>query len=133
MIGSHKLAVEDDIVVLTQIGDHTQAEVVQVTAVMAAVLAEKGSVFFLHDLTHAAKTEPEARRYIAEWTKQNRLAGIAIFGGSLAARAVASLALAAIRLFRGYSIPTVFVATEAEARVWIATQRSLHSGPPSGC
>ncbi|MBL8634212.1 MAG: hypothetical protein JNM40_13405 [Myxococcales bacterium] len=123
MIGRHKLTVEDDIVVLTQIGDHVQAEVLQVTVVMAEVLAAHGRLFFLLDLTQAEKTAPEARRHIAEWSKRNRISGIALFGGSVAARAVSSLAIAAIRLFRGDHTPTVFTATESEARAWIAEQR----------
>lgn len=123
-IRTHQLRVEEDVVFLVLSGDFTLSDAQQVNAAIEAVLLQLGRVFVLVDQTHAGKTTPEARRCFAEWNRQHRPSGSVLFGGSVAARAVASLVVAAIRLFRADSAPTVFTASQGEARAWIAAQRS---------
>jgi len=133
-IGTHTLVVEEDLVFLTQHGDYKLGDAQQVNAEVEAVLARLGRVFVLVDQRAAGTTPPDARRCLAEWNKKHKASGAAIFGGSAAARAAATLVLTAVRVFRPDSTPTIFTTTEAEARAWIAAQRTkllaAGSAPP---
>ncbi len=132
LIGTHQLVLEDDVVFLTHRGDFTLADAVQMNVEVEAVLKRLGRAFILIDLTHARSMPPEVRRYLAEWNKQHKPSGAILFGASAVSRAVATLVLAAIRIFRADSLPTLFMATEAEARGWIEVQRAKILATPRG-
>jgi hypothetical protein len=123
-IGTHEVRLEDDLVFLIQRGDYTLGDATRINEEIGAVLSRYGRVFVLVDQSQAGRTPPEARRALAEWNKKHRCSGAAIFGSSGAARAVATLVITAIRLFRPDAMPTIFANSEAEARAWIENRRA---------
>jgi hypothetical protein len=123
-VGAHQLVLEQDLVVFRQRGDYTLSDAREVGAELASLIARRGRIFVIIDQTQAGTTPPESRRFLADWNKRHTLGGVALFGGSVTARAVASLITTAIRLVRPAGAPMVFTATEAEARAWVASQRT---------
>lgn len=123
VIGTHEIRIEGDTVLLIQQGDYTLDDAIKINAEVGAVLNKLGRVFVLVDQSRAGQTSPEARRCIMEWNKHHRASGSVVFGGSRVSRATATLVIAATRLFRPDSAPTVFMETEFEARAWITERR----------
>lgn len=127
-VGSHWLSIEDDIVFLIQDGDYTLNDALKTHAEIEGVLARLGHAFVMVDQSRGGTTSPQVRRYIADWNKRHRASGAVIFGGNPIGRAAAILVLSAIRLFQPDTMPTVFTATELEARAWISAQRARLTG-----
>jgi hypothetical protein len=127
-IGNHEVRVEGDIVFTRWDGPATLDEIKAHHAVMERVIAEKGRVFNLIDMRGAHQPPPEARRWMAEWSTRFRVNAVAGFGASFAMRTISMLLVRAIRILRGSEGgPIVFVATEAEARAFLKSERArLH-------
>lgn len=131
MIGTHEIRTEGDTVFLIQQGDYRLDDAIRVNAEIEAVLDKLERVFVMVDQSRAGQTTPEARRCIMEWNAKHRASGSALFGGSRVSRAAATLAIAATRLFRPDSAPTVFMENESETRAWIADRRARLGGQGS--
>jgi hypothetical protein len=52
---------------------------------------------------------------------------MAVWGSNVAVRVLLTLMLRTISLFRKDAVPIAFVASEQEARAWVAAQRSLRA------
>ena len=89
--------------------------------VQAAAGRVGGRVFWLADITRMGHVRNEARKFAIDSNIRSVLQGTAIVGGSFQQRAVANLAIKAVRLLNPSrsGTPFKFVATEAEARVFI--------------
>jgi hypothetical protein len=123
IVGTHEVHIDNDLVHLLQHGDYTLDDAIKTHAEIEAVLIKLGRAFILVDQSRAGITFPEVRKFIGDWNKKHKASGAAMYGGSLASRAAATLVLSVIRLFRPDTLPTVFMQSEAEARNWINTQR----------
>ena len=129
-IGRHAVWQTDDVIEMQFHGTITQDDVEGMRVLVRTVLAERSTCFLIADMHHGTGIEPEARRYMAQWSKERteKVSGCAIYGVGGPMRAILKLTLAAIKLLGAQQIEIVFMKDEAEARQWIAAQRPL-SGP----
>jgi hypothetical protein len=127
-IGMHEIRIEGDLLYLIQHGDYTLSDAQAVNGEVEALLARLGRAYVMVDQTHAGKTPPEARRCLVEWNRKHVVNGAVIFGGSAAARAVATLVLNAVRIFQSSAVPMQFAASEADSRAWIEKLRAGAAG-----
>ena len=123
-IGNHKLRVEGDIVFSVWDGPSTLAEVQALHAIYERVIAERGRVYCLVDMTNSQRPPPEARQWATEWGRRFHIDAIAGFGASFPLRVASKLLLRAIRFFKGSEFTMEFFETEAEARAFLATERA---------
>lgn len=124
--GTHELTIEDDLVHMRINGSYTLTDAQESHAVIAEVLAQKGRVLVLTNSFGSDALKPEVRRFLAEWNRDHKATAVAIFGNSAVLRAMLSLVMRAIDIFRKSPLPTVLVATEAEGRAFLAEQRRKH-------
>lgn len=120
VIGPNTLRVEEDIIFLKSVGPFLLVYAREYARIAEQVLAERGRVFFVTDLSAAAMMPAETRRYFAEWSRQYKAEAVIYHGASLPLRAVATLLLSAVRRFSGGQRQAgLFVESEAEARAAI--------------
>lgn len=123
-IGRHILRREPpDTVFFEIVGDLAVEEVNEIHAELEE-FSRAGSVFFMTNITRLGRMSPGARAAAARWPHLKRLRAIAIFGTGFEQRVVTTLVLKAVRLLnKDFTAAAAFLATEAEARVWIEGQR----------
>lgn len=128
-IGRHTLWRLGDMLSIRYIGPITLSDVQAERDIFADVYRETGNCYLIADMSECTGIEPEARRYLANWSKDNphgTIEGTAIHGVSFAMRAITTLTLNAIRfLSKNQPMAVVFVRDEAAARAWIDEQRAL--------
>jgi len=110
--------------IMRVLGGFTAEETVAYIRLVEQVLTEHGRYFMLVDMSRADTIPPETRRISAEFGKKHPTAGMAIWGGNVAVRVLFTLIIRAISLFQKDAVPMAFVASEQEARAWVAAQRS---------
>jgi len=108
-------------------GDFTAEETVAYLPLVEQVLAEHGRFFMLVDMNRANTIPPETRRISSEFGRKHPPAGMAVWGSNVAVRVLLTLMLRTISLFRKDAVPIAFVASEQEARAWVAAQRNLRA------
>ncbi|MBL8971736.1 MAG: STAS/SEC14 domain-containing protein [Myxococcales bacterium] len=126
MIGGHRVWREGDLVGMHFHGPLTRADFTAMRTLFAAVMAEHGYCYMISDMTHCTAFEPEARKFLGEWSREGRdkVAGTAVYGVNFAMRALVTLVLNATKLIsKGRPDDLAFVKDEAEARRWIARRR----------
>lgn len=126
-IGRHSAEMDGDLLILRMRGTVTLSETKRCLEHVEQCMAVHGRAFVLIDHSEVGEAGLEVRRELAAWARTNRLAGIAICGGSLGMRAVSGLLVRGIALL--YSRPDLiervtFVRTEAEARTFLAQRRA---------
>lgn len=123
MIGPHTVEADGDTLLVWQRGvfelDHMQ----QFCAVGDRVIAEHGCMFVINTSTGGASYSPEARRYASQWQNAVHVQGAVICGASFGLSVVIMMMTRAIAMFSKYHIPMTTVATESEARAWVAVRR----------
>lgn len=123
LLGNHQVRVEGDVVFSRWNGPSTLAEVQAYLAVLESVIANQRFAFAVIGIQNAHPTPPEARAWIAEWSKRFALTGAVCFGSNWAVRTISTLMVHAMRLVTKPSGTLVFVATEAEALAWVDGER----------
>lgn len=124
LIGKHRICIEQDVVYVVIQGDIQGDEVVTLCEELTQVQRQYGLVFDILDATAAGGMSAEARRQVGEWYRQNHLEiEIAVFGASLLLRTLFSLMTNALRLLSRNHLLMHFVATEGEAKAWVAERR----------
>ena len=129
-IGPHPGLLVGDLLRLEIRGSLTVADVAALQRAVREVLDAHDSCFLLADLTHMTGLEAEARRLMAQWSKDHteQVSGVALYGCNFATRALLTLTLNAIKFLGQQQVPTVFVRDEAEGRAWIEGRRALLPG-----
>jgi hypothetical protein len=118
-LGKHLMRVEGDLVATIWRGEVELAEVQTLFALYGQVHDQHGRVFILSDMRHSGVPPEKARRWMANWLREQRkLTGAAAYGANVVIRAVFIMLLRGIRLF-GVHIPFGIFATESEARAFI--------------
>lgn len=126
MIGSHRVTVDGDWVELQFVGEVERSAAVDIHTLLERVLADNhGTAYVLADISALNGLHPDARRQMAEWNREHKITAAAVHGGGFAVRAIVRLAITAIKLINRDQLECVFTADEAEARRWLAEQRSL--------
>jgi hypothetical protein len=125
-IGTQRGSRDGDLIELELHGELTVADVSALKDVVSAVLAAHNACFMLADLRQMSGIAADARRQIIEWSKTHseHISGAAVYGCSFATRALLTLTLTAIRLFRKQRVEAVFVRDAAAGRAWINARRA---------
>ena len=124
--GRHSLRCDGELVSVKFVGTITRADAVKLREVLNTVFHSEERCFLLANMREGTGIDPEARKYMAEWSKtpSQRMAGTAVFGMSFAARAIVMLMVNAIKVLGNLKSDVTFVKDEAEAREWIERQRA---------
>lgn len=125
-IGRHRVWRDGDVIGMHFEGALTRAEVETMRAAMVEVLAESGTCFLLSDMHACSAIEPEARKYMAEWSREgtDRLTGTAVFGLSFPMRTLVTLVMSAIRFIKNQPVDIAFVKDRGEGLRWIEGRRA---------
>lgn len=124
-IGRHDLQRQGDVLVLHVRGPLTMPDLQKLREALVVVMAETGRSFLIADLSKATIIDSDARRYMAEWSKQHTdwVAGTAVYGVNFAMRAVLTLTLNAIKLLGTQQVELVVLKDEADAVRWVDARR----------
>lgn len=122
-IGRHTARVEDDILFLDLVRVFSLAEFEEYTRLAETLVAKYGYFFIADNISDLDSVPPEVRRAVAYWFKHNRCIGVAVIGGSIAARTTALFVVRVMTLLKIQTVPVVFLKTEQETRDWVAAQR----------
>lgn len=118
--------IEDDVLFSRWVGAATLEELEPFLAFAERCAAQTDPLFLIVDNTHAEPGRPEVRRRLVDWARRNGdLAGVAIFGGDFATRAIGMLIINAIALVTQRRPQIVFLSDEAAARSWVDQRRTL--------
>lgn len=123
-VGPHLVEIEGDVIIVRQRGDFELAHMKEWCRIADGVIAEYGGAFTISDFTVSGDFPPESRRYGSEWQNSAKVFGSALFGSSLAQRVLMTMIVRVGSMFRKHpGSPLVSVASEAEARAWVAELR----------
>lgn len=123
-IGQHEISIENDVILCRYRGPLSLDEVAAVHAIIQAQLSVQQRLFQICDLRDMDGLSRDVREWIAKWSKEHRLAGVGLFGGSLVMQVAASMIERVARLlYRSETPPVYFCRSEAEARAWVERQR----------
>jgi hypothetical protein len=124
-VRDHIMEFENDIVFVRLVGDETESDAKEFTALQDEFFG-LNPFYVILDSHQVGTVEPGARRIFTQWVSRKNFRGSAAYGATLATRTLGTLTLSAIRLISGKIIPMVFVKSHDEAVAWIAEQRIKH-------
>jgi hypothetical protein len=122
-IGPHIIEVEGDTVIGRPDGPFKLEHLIEFFPLVEKVLADYGRCFTISDLRKPMSFPAETRRCAIEWSKNHVVAGSVMFGTSMTARVTLTLMMRATSLLTRRPAPLEAVATEEEARAWVAARR----------
>lgn len=123
----HLVYVEEDTVFTVIRGEWTQSDLERAIPLAEQITSTYGYLFTIAVVAQMSSATPEARRLASEWGRSQNVAGVAVVGAGMTARTVLTLLLRLMFLVRGERFPFTFVATEQEARSWVAAQRAARA------
>lgn len=131
-LGKHAYEIEGagDVVVLRAAGQLEPDEARELHRLCERVLAGRGRLYLLLDLTCGNELPSATRREMGRWNATHEVSGVAIFGLSPMRRAVLLLLANALSLVRRKPLPFVLAQSEAEARAWLAALRQAPAASP---
>jgi hypothetical protein len=126
-IGRHPYSLTGDTLHIHFDGTISVSDLEALRAVITSLLEQAGHSFVIGDMARSTGLDPDARKYLGEWSKQqsgkNSLS--VTYGLSFATRTMITLAVNAMKLLGKQDINVVLVKTEAEALAWVEEQRAL--------
>ena len=123
-LGKHRFRVEEDLVFVIAQGEIDADEIISLCEHVFQIYQKYGQVYEIVDATAGGSMSAEARRRNAEWLRSHPFQVLAVvFGASGLLRTVFSLMTNALRLLGRTEVQTHFVASEAEARAFVAHHR----------
>jgi len=129
VIGAHQVREEEDIIVLTLVGNVSLQEVKQVVSIIDGVIERHGSYGGVIDIQRLGSFSPEARGVASEWAGVRACYGNAFFGGGFTARVLMILVSRVVRITMGNLPPLDFFKSEVDARAWLTVQRERIGKP----
>jgi hypothetical protein len=125
-IGLHGVWRTGDIVGMRFKGPIVRDDIAAMRAMAEELLAEHGRCFLLSDMTACSGIDAEARKYMAQWSKERtqKVTATAVYGVNFAMRALVTLSLNAIKFLGTQQVEVVFVKDEAEAFRYVERKRS---------
>ncbi len=131
-IGTHRFRIEEDLVFVIAQGEISAEEIITLCEHLFLIYQKYGHVYEIVDATAGGSMSAAARRRNAEWFRSHPFQVQAVvFGASGLLRTVFSLMTNAMRLLGRSEIQTHFVASEAEARAFVAHHRITHPKAPT--
>lgn len=123
--GEHKVWRTGDIVWMQCVGPISRADMESMRMVTRKALDELGRCFLLADLSACSGIEVEARKYMAQWSKDytDQLSGTAVYGFNFAMRVIVTLTINAIRFLGTQQVDVVFKQDRADALLYCEERR----------
>lgn len=136
-VGRQRWQLQGDTILSRWVGACTLAELEPFLAFAEACASRVESLFLIIDNTRAEPGGPDVRRRLVEWSRSHtHFAGVAIFGGDLATRAIGMLVINALSLLTRRKLNIVLLTDEAAARAWVSERRQQQAReratPPLG-
>lgn len=123
-VGKHRLQLQGDVLRLDYDGDLTLEHVIRTHRVIQVLMARGPELYFLSVVRREGAISPEATRWVVSWHSRHRSSCAAIVGAkSAVTRAVTSLIVRTINLFRKYPLEIKFCRTEEEAPIYFEQHR----------
>jgi len=123
-VGRQCWQLEGDVIVSRWVGAATLEELEPFLAFAERCAAQHPQLMLIIDNTRAEPGRPEVRRRLVDWARQRlHFAGVAVFGGDLATRAIGMLIINAIGLLSRRKLNIVLLADEDSARAWVDARR----------
>lgn len=120
----HSLRREEDLVIFEADGVILEADVAATLQLTTVILKTHPRYWVLVDTRKLTGVEAAARRLAATSPANKHLGGVALFGSSLLMRTLITLIVRAMAMVGHSHVVTRFFETEAEARTWLAEQRT---------
>lgn len=133
-IGKHRIVVDEDVVTAYANSPWRLEDIERFLALCDETYQRLGSVYLVTVVGRGYDLPPEARKYVAEWSRSHFVSGNVIAGAPLAMRVLVTLLSRATQLVGGKNAAVTFVSDEAAARAWIAehkAQQRLEQRPQS--
>ena len=124
MIGPHVIRAEEDVIFYAIHGPISLDDMRALVELGEAISARSGQYWLVADVRHMTTVHPDARRFAARNPRLSLFRGAAITGGSVVSRALILLIARAMSLLGSSHVQISFVATEAEARSWVAAKKA---------
>lgn len=118
--GKHRMRSEGNLLWVQFIGDISMDEFRQICAEGDRLIALYGGIYMLADVEQAATMPPEIRRAVVGWIRQGKVRGVANIKANMTLRGLSILLVTAVRVLSGVPGEVTFVASEDEARAWVA-------------
>ena len=123
-LGKHRLSLQNDVLRLDYDGELTLEHVIRIHRIAQVLLGRGQQIFFLGMVRKEGPISPEATRWVVSWNTRHRTSSAAIVGAKSAlSRAVGSLIIRTINLFRKEQLEMKFCRTEEEAQSYFSEQR----------
>lgn len=130
----HTTAVQNDLVEVRIDGSLSLSDSQHIYGLIGRVLAERGYVLTLFDLSQAALPSQDSRKWISHWFQEHDVTQIAVatFGTSLVVRTVNRMFDSAVSLLTRNPTPARHFSRAADARAWLQERRQALCAPPQG-
>jgi hypothetical protein len=128
--GRHEFWYEGELFGVRFRGSITRRDVEVLRQAVEAVAEEHPRSYLLIDLHGSTGIDPEARKYLVEWSKvpEQGLVGTVVYGTGFVMRSLVTLSINAIRLLGHLKGEFHFFKDEAEARRWADGHRARTGG-----
>ena len=119
------LEIEAELIHVRVHGTIEPHQIPEILHLMMQIREQQGQVFVLVDLKGAESMLPATRRLLSQRLMTEVLpTAMAVYGGRLEQRAAHAMLMGAVAGLSGRRPNTAYFPTEAEARVWIASERA---------
>jgi hypothetical protein len=118
-IGKHQARIEGNTLFFYIFGDLLMQELLEYMQLADRIISEHGFFYIVDDLSHFGTAAPDVRRKVASWLATAPCRGVVVYGGSLAARAMFTLIMGAMKLMGNLKFPAALVRNEKEARAFV--------------
>lgn len=123
-IGRHLAKAENDVMFYKVCGALSQDEIRQGVELLGPIIERYGYCYIIADLADMGSLDVAARRETANHPNLEHLRAYAGISPSMVTRALVTLALRALAVFRRNGLRIDFFGAEAQARAWIDKLRS---------
>lgn len=123
-IGPHRITVQDDVLTAYVSNPWQLGEMTEFLELCQKTRQRLGSAYIITVVGGPSyHVSPEARKYIAEWSRVNTLTGNVVAGAPFAMRTLIGIIARAAKIIGAKTPEVTFTATEAEARAWVEQRK----------
>lgn len=127
-IGKHRLSLQDDVLRVDYDGDLTLEHVIRLHRIVQVLLARGPQLYVMGVVRREGAISPEATRWVVSWNSRHPTSCVALVGAKSAiTRAVGSLIVRTINLFRKELLEMKICRTEEEALSYFEQQRRMRA------
>ena len=118
--GPHRVCTDGNLLIVQFIGAISISDFRQLREQAELLTRKYGGIYMIADLEKSTGMPQEVRRAAVDWMREGKIYGVANVRANRANIALSTLLSNALRLLSRLHAQLTFVATEEEARAWIA-------------